>query len=118
MIDATDLTGVDADLALRIIAVARTIAPCLDNLDGVPKATAIAILKSIAKEARSRGSRNIRRQAVGPASIEYTSSDSWFSDDDRASLRSLCGTAMSSGDPIGSFPRPGVVNRMWPEDCD
>ena len=117
MIDSTDLPECDEVLALRIIAVARFIAPCLDSLPaGSSRNSAIAILKGIAADAASRGSRMVKGQRMGPASVEYTSTDSWFSPDDRAVLRSLCGDAAPSGMPIGQFPKGGILTRVWPEE--
>lgn len=123
MIKPSDITGVDEDLARRVIAAARTIAPCLDSLvDGVdedapkPKSDAIAILRGVAREGQSRGSRLVKSQRIGPASVEYTSADSWFSTDDRNSLRSLCAFVSSAGLPLGHFPAPSTaIAGLWPE---
>lgn len=115
MIDKSDLTGVEETLALRVIATARTIAPCLNTLEGDDRLTAIAILRGVAAEAKSRGARHVRGQAVGPARVDYGPAESWFFADDRASLRALCGAAASGG-PIGSFPTGSLVARLWPEE--
>ena len=119
MLEASDLTGVDEGLALRLIGVALTIAPCLDNLvnDTRAKKTAIAILREIAKDSKVRGSRVIKSQRAGPASVEYVSTASLFSDDDRASLRNLCAPGATDAGPIGRFPPPSrAACQMWPEE--
>lgn len=125
MIEPSDITGVDADLARRILVTARSIAPCLDTLEdeegeGTPKlrSDAISIIKGVAAAGGSRGSHLVKKQNVGPAGVEYNAG-SWWSDDDRAALRSLCAIATDAtgGHPIGEFPATSrVVSRMFPED--
>lgn len=118
MLDAS-LIGVDDDLANQIVAVAYSIAPCLDTLtEGPERNAAIAILRGVAAEAKSRGSRLVKSQRIGPASVDYTSADSWFSSDVRAALRALCGPGAVSGTPIGRFPKAGLLTRLWPEEED
>jgi hypothetical protein len=118
VIEAKDLTGVDSEMARRIIAVARSFAPCLDSLTEGNRTDAIAILTGVANEALDRGARHVKSERIGPAAVEYTSAVSWFSGDDKAALRALCGAASTGGLPIGSFPRPGIIGRLWPgEDC-
>lgn len=119
MIAPSDLTGIDADLARRIIATARSIAPCLDTLVDEPRLDAIAILRGVASEGAARGSRLIKSQSVITARVEYNPG-TWWSDDDRGALRALCSATSSdsAGHPVGSFPKTSrVVARMWPEDC-
>ncbi|MBF4625544.1 hypothetical protein [Clavibacter sp. VKM Ac-2872] len=116
MIGKTDLTGVDEKLALRVIATALSIAPCLHTLEGDDRETAIAILSGVAAEAKSRGARHVKGQSVGPARVDYGASESWFFADDRASLRALCSASASPGGPIGSFPTSSLVSRLWPEE--
>jgi hypothetical protein len=116
----TDLPGIDEALARRVIAVARSIAPCLDSLEGEAKQDAIAILGSLASEARVRGPRGVKAQRTASSSVDYSSVDTWFSEDDRGALRALCAAATAAattGGPIGQFPKPGIVAKMWPEDC-
>lgn len=116
MIFADDLAGVDENLARRILAVARFIAPGLDHLDGEPRNDAIAILLGVAAEAKARGSRLVKAQRVGPASVDYQAG-SWFADDDRNALRALCAAPATTGHPVGSFPKPArVFSRLWPEE--
>lgn len=124
MIKPSDINGVDEDLARRVIVAARTIAPCLDSLvdgpgddDPKPKSDAIAILRAVAREGIARGSRLVKSQRIGPAWVEYTSADSWFSPDDRTSLRSLCELTTTAGLPLGQFPKSTVVTNLWPEEA-
>jgi hypothetical protein len=121
VIQPSDLEPVSADLARRIIAIARSIAPCIDTLeDGegdepMPRSEAIAILKAVAGDGRKPG---IKMQQVGPSRVEYIVSGSAFSADDRAALRALCAAATIQGLPEGSFPLPSrALTRMFPEEC-
>ena len=116
MITPNDIPDVDEDVARRIIVAARSIAPCLDSLVDEAKANAVAILKGVAAEAPPTGSRRVRSQRIGSASVDYWNADTW-SPEDRSSLRSLCAEAVPLGLPQGSFPRPGIIGRLWPEDC-
>lgn len=119
MIDKDDLTGVEELLAVRLIAVARSIAPCVITLpEGPDRKTAIAILRGIAGEAKSRGSLLVKGQRIGPAGVDYSTADSWFSSDDRAALKALCLAPTPPNEPIGRFPRPGIIARLWPEDTE
>lgn len=124
MIEATDLTGIDETLALRVLGHARSFAPCLDRIGDDPtnveqarrdKETAVAILKGVATEARDRGSRLVKGQRVGPAGVDYTDVASWFGPDDRAALIALCGRAPAPAGPVGHFPKPGRISQLWPE---
>lgn len=117
MIGPTDLTGVDETLARRVLLHARSIAPCLNNLpDGDDRDGAIAVLRGVAAEATARGSRQIKGQRIGSASVDYTGVDSWFSVDDKAALRSLCSVGTPGPTPIGEFPKPArVISSMWPD---
>jgi hypothetical protein len=116
VIQSNDLTGIDELMALRILAVARTIAPCLDTLVDSPRAEAIAILRGVAGEAKERGSRLVQSQGVQTARVVYRTVESWFSDDDRDALRSMCSISTAPAGPIGSFPESHLVRRLWPED--
>lgn len=120
MIAAIDLNGVDADLARRVIATARSIAPCLQSLpNGDDRDTAISILKAVAAAVPTGGNGRVKGQRIGPAGVDYFDIRTAFSDDDRAGLRALCISASSASTPIGSFPRPTTtVQRMWPERYD
>lgn len=112
-----DITGVDTTLARRILSVARSIAPCVDSLEGEPKANAVAILQGVAGEAKARGSRLIASQRIPSAQVTYRDVGSWFSDDDRAALKAICGAVSSAGHPIGTFPAAAsAFGRIWPEE--
>lgn len=118
MIEPTDVLPNDTDLARRVLAVARSIAPCISSLpDGEERTTAIALLKGIAVEAKARGSRLVANQRIGPAAVEYTKASSWFSDDDRAALRALCTPSSedASRAPAGHFPQGGLIASLWPD---
>lgn len=110
------LHGIDADVARRVLAYARTIAPCLDSLVDEPRADAIAILKGVARELISRGSRHTSSQSIGPARVTYFDAASCFTADDRVALRALCDAATSGTGPVGSFPAPSkTIAGLWPE---
>jgi hypothetical protein len=112
----SDLDGYDEDLARRVLMYARTIAPCLDSLTGENKSNALAILKGVAKEVAVAVSRQIAGQGLGPANVRYFEVASYFSIDDRAGLRFLCGASIVSAGPRGSFPPPSRhVQNLWPE---
>lgn len=114
MIIPDDLTGVEESVARRLIAVARSIAPCIDTIDGDDKLTVVAILDGVAAELPAAGSRRVRSQSRNGTSISLADMKSAFSDDDRDALRALC-SATPAGLPVGSFPEAGVVARAWPE---
>lgn len=119
MIQPSDITGVDATVARRLIAVARSIAPCLDTLvDGgegelQPKADAIAIIKGVAADVTARGARSIKSQSVTTSRVEYVVGADSFTAEDKAALRALCSTA--AGGPVGSFPTERPFAKVWPE---
>lgn len=111
-----DLGIPDLGIAARVLAHARTFAPCLDLIDEMARVDAIAILSGVAQEAAQRGSRMVARQGVGSASVQYMSAASWFTDDDRAALQALAGTVASHDHPVGRFPAPERAYRsIWPE---
>lgn len=116
MITPDDITGVEEDVARRIIVAARSIAPCIDSFaaDSEEKKNAIAILRGVAADAPAAGSRRVRAQRIGSASVDYWDANTWRPED-RASLRSLCSSAPSAGLPVGSFPEAQPVNRIWRE---
>lgn len=117
MIAHSDLTGVDEDTARLILVVARSIAPCLDSLDGEDRANALSVLRGVAREAASM-SRTIESQSVGTARVTYRDIDSMFTPDYRTALRTLCGAASdAAGHPVGSFPKGNPFRRLWPEEC-
>jgi hypothetical protein len=113
-----DLDIEDSELARRVIVHARAIAPCLDSLADDPKRDAIAILSGVAREALARGVRSVASQGVGTARVTYGAASSWFTQDDRDALRSLCpSTAQSADHPVGLFPGwPRAYRELWPEE--
>lgn len=116
MIVPADIPGVDEDVARRIIVAARSIAPCIDSFpdDSEQKKDAIAVLRGVAAEVPKAGSRRVKSQRIGPASVEYWNTDTW-ANEDRTALRALCSPSPVAGIPMGSFPKAGVVGRIWPE---
>lgn len=116
MIEPDDLTGVDATVALRLIATARSIAPCIDSLVDPDKATAVAILLGVAAEVPAPGMARMKSQSRNGTSATWGDYSSAFSADDRAALRALCG-ASTGGGPVGSFPVSTVARGIWcPEE--
>lgn len=112
-----DLDGFSEDLARRVLVVARSIAPCLDNLIGERRAEAIAILKGVAQGAQLRADRSVQSQGVGSARVTYGPTSSWFFQDDRDALKALCPAVDTSGHPVGRFPAPDkMLSRIWPEE--
>lgn len=112
----------DEDLARRVLALARTIAPCVVTLsdESDEKKTAIAILKSVADDIESdrasRGSRRVVSQGVLTARVSYDIGSA-FTDDDRDSLRALCNASASPvALPVGSFPKGRPIGALWPEE--
>lgn len=116
MITPADIPDVGEDVARRIIVAARSIAPCIDSfLEGSEeKKNAIAILRGVAAEVPAPGSRRVRAQRIGPASVDYWDAETWLPED-RRDLRSLCSAVSTAGNPIGSFPQERPLARLWPE---
>lgn len=115
MIDPTDI-GSDEDLARRVLVRARSIAPCIDNLTDEPKRDAIAVLKGVVAEIPAAGTRRVKSRSRNGTAITYADVASAFTADDVAMLRSLCGAPAAVGLPLGSFPAPSGLGRVWPED--
>lgn len=116
MITPEDFPGVDEDAARRIIVAARSIAPCIDVFpdESEEKKNALAILRGVAAEAPASGSRRVRAQRIGSASVDYWDANTWRAED-RDLLRSLCAAATPFGLPRGSFPKERPISRLWPE---
>ena len=116
MITPTDFPGVDENVARRLLVAARSIAPCIDSFtDGSEeKKNAIAILLGVLAEAPTPGSRRVRAQRIGSASVDYWDAATWLPQD-RSDLRSLCASAVVPGLPVGSFPAERPISRLWPE---
>ena len=118
MITTDDLPGVEPQTVRRLLAVARSFAPCLQNLEGEDRETAIAILEGVAAELPAPGSSRIRSMSRNGTSTSFADVRSAFTMDDRTALRTLCGAATSlaaSASPAGSFPASGIITDQWPE---
>jgi hypothetical protein len=115
MITPEDLPGVDESLARRIIVVARSIAPCIDTLEGESRLDALAILNGVVDTVGDRGSLHILSERAGTVGVSYSTVRSWFQPDDKAGLRALCGGPVHAG-PIGDFPARRIYTNIWPED--
>lgn len=117
MIGPDDLPGVDESVARRLIATARSIAPCLDTLVNEARLNAIAVLLGVAADLPAPGTGRMRSQSRNGTSVTWADYTSAFSADDRAALRALCG-ASAVGAPVGSFPASTMTRRIWPpEEC-
>lgn len=116
MITHTDL-DVDEDLGRRVLSLARSIAPCLDSFEdeSEEKKNAIAILKGVIAELPATGSRRTRSMSRNGSSLTLSDIGSVFTDDDRVSLRALCGSTVADVTPVGSFPKHSGLGRTWPE---
>lgn len=117
MIGPNDLPGVDVTVARRLIATARSIAPCLDTLVDEAELDAIAILEGVAAELPAPGTGRMKSQSRNGTAVAWADYSSAFTADDRAALRALCG-AGAVGAPVGSFPVSTITRRIWPpEEC-
>jgi len=115
-----DKIGTDENLAREVLVVARSIAPCIASFadNSEEQKDAIAILKRVFEEVKARGSRLVRAQRVGTASVDYLAVRSAFEGDATRALKALCAEAGIGGLPVGSFPPPSdAVANMWPEGC-
>ena len=104
---------VDESLARRVLGYARPVAPCLQKLEGDDRETAIAILQSVALRVQTSVA-GVR--AIGDWSFfSDTEMGGYFGVDDRAALRSLCGSPVTGGrGPAFSFPPPDdALRRVW-----
>ena len=116
MLEPSNLPGVSASDARVLIAEARSIAPCLDRLEGEDRLIAIAILTRASAELPEAGSRRLRSQSRNGASVTLDGFTSAFSAGDRAALRALCGSATArAAAPVGEFPAAGLIEQNWPE---
>lgn len=112
--------GADEDLAREILAIGRTIAPCLNTLEWGDDARddAVSILRRVYKTAAARGSQMVKSQRLGGASVEYADVADVFEGQPTRALRALC--AEVSGRPqrghsVGVFPAARPISRVWPE---
>jgi hypothetical protein len=120
MVSAADLSGIEEQLALRVFAGARSIAPCIASIDPLSDEgrEVLALLRGIAADADmlAPGDRLVASEKSGTQSVTY--STSWYSVDDRTVLRSYCtGSASTSGGSIGVFPTARPIVKLWPEDA-
>lgn len=103
-----DLGG-DRDTALIVLAEARRLAPCLDNLDGDSFDTAKAILRRTVKRSAELASTLKTKTAGDWSGTKFSPAEAGpaFLAEDRAALQALCGISASRGvGPLGSFPAP------------
>lgn len=105
----------DDSLARRVLVRARSIAPCLDTLEGEPRLDAIAILTGVVAEIPAAGSRRVRSRSRNGTSVSYTDVGAAFTSDDILGLRALC-SIQPVGLPIGSFPIEQPFSGVWPEE--
>lgn len=112
-----DKVGADEDLAREVLIVARDIAPCISSFaDGSEEQKdALAILKRVYRDIAARGSRFVKGQRIGSASVDYADIQSAFDGQPRRALRSLCATPSAASGPRGSFPLERPIARIWPE---
>lgn len=106
----------DEELGRRVLAYARTIAPCLGSLDPDTEQgkDAIALLKGVAKAVPDGDMSRVRSMSRNGTSMSFDVASA-FSTDDRAALRHLCAGSGAGVGPIGSFPKGGHVSKVWPE---
>lgn len=119
VIQPEDVAADDRELGLRVLAYARTVAPCLSGgvSDRVAE-TAIAILRPVAANvAAITRSRGLKGHSVGDWSWTYLTDaeiGSVIGPDDRAALRALCGqSGQRRHGPVGSFPPPTDYSRVF-----
>lgn len=112
-----DMIGANEDLAREVLIVARDIAPCLGSIESgsEDEKNALSILKRVYRDSEARGSRSVRSQRIGSASVEYADVKSSFVGQPTRALRALCGGSVASASPRGSFPTERPVQRLWPE---
>lgn len=112
-----DRISTDEDLAREVLAEARSIAPCIFSLDETSEEwmTAVAILKRVCADVAARGSRMVRSQRIGSASVDYAIVRSAFDGSPSRGLRALCGAGAGGALPRGSFPKERPISRLWPE---
>lgn len=107
----------DEDLAREVLAEARAIAPCIFSLDEATEEwkTAVSILKRVCTDVAARGSRLVRSQRIGSASVDYATVRSAFDGSPSRGLRALCNAGAGAALPRGSFPQERPIGRLWPE---
>lgn len=114
-----DTIGTDEDLAREVLIIGHDIAPCISSFvdDSEDQKNAIAILRRVYKDLAGRGSRLVKGQRIGSASVDYADIESAFDGQPRRALRALCAAGSSSepGHSVGSFPLERPIARLWPE---
>jgi hypothetical protein len=116
MIGPSDLPGLDESVARRLIATARSIAPCLDTLVDEARVDAIAILEGVAAELPAPGAGRMKSQSRNGTSVAWADYSTAFTADYRSALRALCSAAGTAGAPVGSFPASTMTCRIWPAE--
>ena len=112
-----DKIGSDEDLAREVLIVGRDIAPCILSFaeGSEEEKDALAVLKRVYKNLAERGSRLVKAQRIGSASVDYADIESAFDGQPRRALRALCTAAPSQGGSRGSFPIERPLANLWPE---
>jgi hypothetical protein len=112
-----DKIGSDEDLAREVLIVGRDIAPCILSFaaDSDPEKDALAVLKRVYKNLAERGSRLVKAQRIGSASVDYADIESAFDGQPRRALRALCTAAPAQGGSRGNFPIERPLANLWPE---
>jgi hypothetical protein len=116
MIGPSDLPGLDEAVARRLIATARSIAPCLDTLVDEPREDAIAILLGVAAELPAPGTGRMKSQSRNGTSVAWSDFSTAFTADYRSALRALCSAIGATGAPVGSFPESAMACDIWPAE--
>lgn len=116
MITSDEITGVDPVIARRLLIIARSIAPCINELGDSDKADVIAIIQSVAAELPGPGMSRARSQSRNGTSVTWADYRSAFTVDDRDALRALCGVASATGAPVGDFPPSTITRCIWPPE--
>lgn len=109
--------GTDEDLAREVVVMGLSIAPCISSFEvGTEEyKNAVSILKRVYRDIAGRGSRLVKAQRIGSASVDYLDVESAFDGQPRRALRALCAAGTGGGMPLGSFPADRPISRMWRE---
>ncbi|MDI9889970.1 hypothetical protein [Microbacterium sp. IEGM 1404] len=112
-----DQLGDDEDLAREVLVVAHDIAPCLSSLatDSEQQKNALAIIRRVYRDTLDRGSRLVKGQRIGSASVDYADIASAFEGQPTRALRAICAARKANAAPRGSFPTDRPLQRLWPE---
>lgn len=113
-----DLTGVEEQLARRVVIHARRLVPSITTVtEEEVKKDAVAILLGIADRASSGHGGTVASQSRNGTSISFREIRRAFTDDAIEDLRSLFEAPLPArgGLPVGAFPKPQSTPRLWPE---